>query len=212
MNKIHILAAGLSALGVIAVAVAAWKTSRAGYETASYQTVLSDGPFEIRDYVSLTLIEAPMGPGAGDGDGNRSFGRLFGYITGKNSGQKKIAMTTPVFMTEREQEEAGSGAGDRSNRNMAFVMPATMTSEEPPQPADESLSVRTMPPTRYATYRFSGSRSSQRESDALERLRQWMKEQNHPALAAPIYGYFDPPWTPGVLRRNEVMIETKVED
>ena len=28
-------------------------------------------------------------------------------------------------------------------------------------------------------------------------------------LSPPIYGYFDPPWTPAFLRRNEVMLRTE---
>jgi hypothetical protein len=27
-------------------------------------------------------------------------------------------------------------------------------------------------------------------------------------MTAPVYAYFDPPWTPGFLRRNEVMLRT----
>jgi hypothetical protein len=29
------------------------------------------------------------------------------------------------------------------------------------------------------------------------------------SLAEPMFGYFDPPWTPAFLRRNEVMIRTQ---
>jgi hypothetical protein len=31
------------------------------------------------------------------------------------------------------------------------------------------------------------------------------------AMSPPVYGYFDPPWTPGFLRRNEVMLRTEGE-
>jgi len=30
-------------------------------------------------------------------------------------------------------------------------------------------------------------------------------------LSPPVYGYFDPPWTPTFLRRNEVMLRTEGE-
>lgn len=203
MNKILLVIIVVIALGVILFVLAAWKTSRAGYETAAYETVSTDGAFEIRDYASLTLVEAPMG---GNGSGDRSFGRLFGYISGKNSSEEKIAMTTPVFMTESADAPESSGSG--SNRNMAFVMPATMAAESTPRPADATLSVRSLPPARYATFRFSGTRSAGSETEALDKLREWMKANGYPALSAPVYGYFDPPWTPGFLRRNEVMIET----
>jgi hypothetical protein len=28
-------------------------------------------------------------------------------------------------------------------------------------------------------------------------------------LSPPVFAYFDPPWTPGFLRRNEVMLQTE---
>ena len=43
-------------------------------------------------------------------------------------------------------------------------------------------------------------------SAALARLRAWMTENALVAQAEPIFGYFDPPWTLPVFRRNEVMI------
>jgi hypothetical protein len=199
MNRLLLITAGITALGVILVVFAACKTSRAGYETAPYETVRKDGSFEIRDYTQLVLIEAPMGSSERGSEGNESFGQLFEYITGKNSKEEKIAMTTPVFMTEEE------GA-----RRMAFVMPADMVPGNTPQPADKSLSVRTVAPGRYVTYRFSGGRSAKKEGEALDTLRAWMKNEELTSASgsgAPVYGYFDPPWTPGPLRRNEVMIE-----
>lgn len=36
-------------------------------------------------------------------------------------------------------------------------------------------------------------------------------EERLTELSPPVYGYFDPPWTPGFLRRNEVMLRTKGE-
>jgi hypothetical protein len=59
--------------------------------------------------------------------------------------------------------------------------------------------------TRFAVLRYSGGRSASNESEALERLRAWMKSEGLKELSAPVYGYFDPPWTPAFLRRNEVM-------
>jgi hypothetical protein len=29
-------------------------------------------------------------------------------------------------------------------------------------------------------------------------------------VSSPVYGYFDPPWTPAFLRRNEVMLQIEV--
>ena len=169
--------------------------SRAGYESAPYKVVRADGKFEVRDYPAITVVETPMkSPGQ---DADNGFGRLFQYISGGNAARQKISMTTPVLMT-------GSG----TNSTMAFVMPAKLAPGEVPKPADGSLTVRELPAGRFAVLRYSGGRNHRQETNQLARLEGWMAAQSLPVLSPPIYGYFDPPWTPTFLRRNEVMLRT----
>ena len=66
-----------------------------------------------------------------------------------------------------------------------------------------------MPGGRFAVLRFSGGRSTKREAETLARLQTWLAAQGLKASASPMYGYFDPPWTPSFLRRNEVMLRTE---
>jgi hypothetical protein len=173
-------------------------TTRAGYHTAPYELVRSAGKFEVRDYPTLTVVETSM---AGNG-GDAGFGRLFRFISGSNEQAQKIAMTTPVFMS-----------GDDASRTMSFVLPSNLESGRIPQPADASVSVREIPPGRFAVLRFSGQRSAPREAAALDRLKTWMATEGLRPSSRPVYGYFDPPWTPSFLRRNEVMlrIEARTE-
>jgi DNA gyrase inhibitor GyrI len=180
-------------LGVLVIA--GCKTSRAGYQSAPYRVVRAAGQFEVRDYPPLAVVETPME--GRDSGMNGSFNRLFKFITGANESKEKIAMTTPVFMT-----------GNESNITMAFVMPQTFTVEKVPKPVDGSVMVRELPAGRFAVMRFSGGRSVKNEKKALDQLKQWMASERMAELSAPAYGYFDPPWTPGFLRRNEVMLRT----
>ncbi|PHX93866.1 MAG: hypothetical protein CK546_07975 [Pedosphaera sp.] len=79
----------------------------AGYESAPYRVVRSDGKFELRDYPALTVVETPMAnPNGSDG----SFMRLLRFITGANEGKQKIAMTTPGF-TAPMAKQLGCDAG-----------------------------------------------------------------------------------------------------
>jgi DNA gyrase inhibitor GyrI len=169
-------------------------TVRAGYESAPYVVVRSDGEFELRDYPVLTVVETPMARGSNGSDG--SFNRLFRYISGGNQANQKIFMTTPVFMS-----------GGDTNANMAFVMPASMKTGEVPKPSDPSVSVRKLPEGRFAVLRYSGGRNAGKEAETLEHLRAWMKQEGLRELSLPVYAYFDPPWTPAFLRRNEVMVK-----
>ena len=185
MRKMLLLAVIL-VIGAL-LAIAGCRTSRSGTKSAPYNVVRSDGDFELRDYPALKLIETTMKDGGSGG----SFNRLFRFITGGNDAGKKIAMTTPVFM-----------AGGEST--MAFVMPADLG--KVPQPTDVSVTVREMPAGRFAVLRFNGARSPQQETEHLERLKAWVADQHLKAPADPVYAYFDPPWTPPFLRRNEVML------
>jgi hypothetical protein len=171
-------------------------TVRGGYESAPYHVVRASDKFEVRDYPALTVVETPMARGSNDADG--SFNRLFRFITGNNEAKQKIAMTTPVFMS-----------GSESNATMAFVMPEEMNMREVPKPSDQSVTVRELPAGRFAVLRFSGGRSAKTEAEALTRLKARMEAEKLPVLSPPVYGYFDPPWTPAFLRRNEVMLRTE---
>jgi len=186
-------------LFILAVAVvlvfAGCQATRAGYESAPYKIVRSTGKFELRDYPALTVVETPMARGGSKADG--SFNRLFRFITGGNEAKQKIAMTTPVFMS-----------GSDSNATMAFVMPEKLKSGEVPKPADGSVAVREWAAGRFAVLRFSGGRNAKHEAEALDRLKTWLAVEGLGISSPPVYGYFDPPWTPAFLRRNEVMLRT----
>ncbi|MEI6078036.1 MAG: heme-binding protein [Verrucomicrobiota bacterium] len=161
-------------------------------ESAPYQAIKTDGKFELREYPVLTLVEASQSPNA-----DSNFMRLFRFIRGSNDKGQKISMTAPVFMD-----------GSQTNSRMAFVMPATMKASDTPKPKDAGLVVKDLPAGQFAAYRFNGYRSAKNEAKALEELRKWMKAQGLPEAAPPVFAYFNPPWTLGYWRHNEVMIRT----
>lgn len=175
------------------LSVAVGQTTGASSESVPYKTVRSDGRFELRDYPALTVIKTPMPGGSPSGDG--SFMRLFRFISGENQAHEKIAMTTPVMMS-----------GSESNATMMFVLPAKLTAENVPKPADSLVRVQTLPAGRFAVLRFSGERDPRTEAAVLKELKTWMATEGLPVSSPPVYGYFDPPWTLGALRRNEVML------
>jgi hypothetical protein len=180
MKRLSIL---LTALIAVALGVAACAATRAGYETAPYEVLRADGVFELRAYPELPLVSTR------DDGADGSFMRLFRYISGANATQEKIAMTTPVFMVD--------------NR-MAFVLPAEK--REAPAPASKDVRLEKRPAGRVAVIRFSGQRSVEAEAAALKKLRAWMTQQGLRETGSPFTASYDPPWTPGPLRRNEVLV------
>jgi DNA gyrase inhibitor GyrI len=180
----------------VALVLVGCLATRAGYESAPYRVVRGSGKFELRDYPALGVVETRMAHGRNGSDG--SFKRLFQFISGGNEANQKIAMTTPVFVS-----------GNETNGTMAFVMPAKMKSGDVPKPSDGNVIVRELAAGRFAVLRYSGGRGGSSEAKALQRLRAWIKSEGLKEVSSPIYGYFDPPWTPAFLRRNEVMIRVQ---
>ena len=178
----------------IIASVLAWlktggTTAHAGYATAPYKVIRTDGKFELRDYPLLVVAETPM-RGA-----DNAFMRLFHFIGGKNATQQKIAMTTPVFMNHT----AGT------NATMAFVMPEKLGTNGVPQPTEAGVFVKQVPAGRFAVLRFSGWRSEKNSGAALAQLTSWLAQEKITPTGKPVFAYFDPPWTLPFWRRNEVM-------
>ena len=78
------LIAGVALLGMVAWTM----TTRAGYESAEYKVVESDGDVEIREYPDLMLVATSSNMDSQGRDG--SFMRLFQYISGANEADQKI--------------------------------------------------------------------------------------------------------------------------
>lgn len=174
-------------LAVIGGALAGCQATRAGYATAPYRVLRRDGPVELREYPALQLAETPRG-----GD---DFMRLFHYISKDNTATQKIAMTTPVFMTD-----VGS-----DHPKMAFVLPEKLG--EAPSPKNQTVAIRQSEPGTFAVLRFHGKPQGPTD-EAATQLRQWLATHDLLPLGDPQFAYFDPPWIPGIFCRNEVMIRS----
>lgn len=184
----------VSLLVFLVCGIAFVATSRAGYETASYEVVKKDGNFEIRKYKSHVVVSTPM---KGNSD-NQSFGRLFKYISGGNEAEQKIKMTTPVFMP---------ASGEGQPREMQFVVPADVAGSGAPSPTDPSVKLSKMSGGNYAVLKYSGRSGPEERRKKLAELRSILASQGLSTVGGPVYAGYDPPWTPGPVRRNEVLLK-----
>ena len=165
--------------------------SRWHTQSAPYVLLQTDGEFELRDYPALTLAMTPME----NGQSSRSFRVLFQYITGANARSEKIPMTTPVLI------DPATG-----KRTMSFVMPEALARKGVPEPkVGDKVRLSKIEAGRYVAMRFKSRGDEASQKAAIEKLQTWLREHNLVAGGEPIVAYFDPPWTPGFLRRNEVM-------
>lgn len=191
-------------IGILLTGMFGWNIiARGAYESAAYTVVESDGNFEIREYPDLMLAATSTKSDLQGRDG--SFMQLFRYISGANESKQKISMTTPVFMENQN-------SGERVQ--MGFVMPKEVADQGVPKPTGEKVEVRKREGGRFAVVRFSGALTAESAKDAETRLREWMQTKGFEPLSlgesngVETAGY-DPPFTPGPLRRNEVLIRIR---
>ena len=176
------------------IALSADLFGRGKYESAGYKVAKSDGAYEIRNYPDILVASAPMSDGSGR---NNAFRSLFQYISGGNASGAKIAMTTPVFTTP----EAGRKAG-----MMSFVVPAEVAKAGAPKANSSSVVIAKRRAGKFAVYRYSGRWTEAREAKAQARLEAWMAENGLKAKGTFEKANYDPPFTPGFMRRNEILV------
>ncbi len=188
-------------IGIVVVVIASlgWKwTSRDAYESAEYKTLYSDGSFEVREYPDLMMVTTTSKFQSQGNDG--SFGRLFRYISGGNENDRKVAMTTPVFMEPENHETDGQ---------MGFVLPRAVAAESIPEPSNENVQIQKRSGGRFAVLRFAGRMNAETRGAKEVRLRTWMQDNGLAGGATVEFAGYDPPWTPGPFRRNEILIRIK---
>ena len=181
---------------LVLLVLAGWKLmARGAYESAEYTVIESDGDFEIREYPELTVVTTSMQFERQGKDG--SFMRLFRYISGANEEEEKVAMTTPVFMRQPTDKTAG---------RMAFVLPKKVAAVGAPMPSSDRVTIQKRAGGEFAVIRFSGRINRKTFDQAEQQLREWMSQRGLTAISSPEVAGYDPPWTPGPLRRNELFL------
>lgn len=193
---IKLLAVGGVTLGVLAVGAAyAWSTL--SVEMPNYRVTQSDGDFELRAYPAMALAQVTRSGSRGQAV-QSGFSPLARYIFAKDRAGDKIAMTAPVV--QAPSEEAWT---------VSFILPASMTVDSAPLPAGE-VQVVGQPERTMAAIRFSGTWSDDRFRAAAERLLRWVDEQGLHTAGDIEYGYYNDPFTPAFLRRNEVLVPIRM--
>ncbi len=100
--------------------------------------------------------------------------------------------------------QAGDGGEDWAVR---FIMPARYGLEQLPAPAGSEVRLSEVPPRRVAAIRFSGRASDELIASKEAELRAWLEDRGLTPAAPAIYAFYNDPFTPGFLRRNEVLID-----
>lgn len=182
---------------------------RAGTEQPRYTVVEQVGAVEIRHYGPRLAAEATVTGGAEEAR-NAGFRKVAGYIFGGNTAKASIAMTAPVAQSGggRSQTIAMTApvvqTADGAAWRVQFIMPARYTRATLPTPSDPDVRIVDLRAQDYAVLRFTGSRSGPAVARRTDELTRALSGKSWKVSGPPVAWFYDPPWTPPFLRRNEV--------
>lgn len=180
-------------------------------ETPKYAVIKKAAQFELRQYPAHIKAEVEVAGSTYRKAIYQGFNVLAGYIFGDNIDTEKIAMTSPVQVSNAKQIEMTKPVTVRGEGNfsVAFIMPAQYTLETLPTPKDPRVNLTKIDSGVVAALRFSGFFSERKVRKAKQKLQGWIAQEGLEAEGDFIVARYNPPWVPWFLARNEVMIPIK---
>lgn len=182
--------AALVTLGAAAAFVARQKST----PQPSYRTLRADPPFELRQYPPL-LVASVEQPGDRKDALNAGFRRLAAYIFADED-HEAIGMTAPVL------SDVGEGTDSWRTR---FIMPERYSRATLPEPPP-GITIEEVPERQLAAVRFSGRAGNDTLAERRAQLRHWLERENLQPIGGFEYAFYDGPFIPPFLRRNEVLV------
>lgn len=182
-------------------------------ETPKYSVLKKQDNIEIRQYPAYVQAEVAIDDQEYRSAIEKGFRVLAGFIFGDNVSKQKIEMTSPVQASQSEKIAMTTPVTvtGESNFTVAFIMPSAYTLESLPQPRDSRVHFRLIPVRLLAAIRFTGYFRQDTIQKNKQRLSQWLREQGLETEGDFIVAGYNPPWVPGFLARNEVLIQIKAE-
>jgi hypothetical protein len=213
VKTLMIVLAALAVLAVGAMLVFVYVVQNV--EQPDYASVLLDGDFEVRDYPALVVAEVRRSGGREQGL-REGFGPLARYIFARERDGEPIAMTAPVQQqaVAADDKIAMTAPVTQSPDGadtwvVRFIMPSALQLDALPAPGNAAVRLRELPARRMVAVRFSGRTDDALIAEQEQRLRAWMAARDLSPIGPPTYAYYNDPFTPGFLRRNEVLLPVK---
>jgi hypothetical protein len=178
-------------------------------EEPAYRVIHQLDGAEVRLYAPYVVAEVEVAGPAEDA-GSAAFPILASYIFGKNKGEKKLEMTSPVSQAaapvKLEMTAPVTQAATAGGFLVQFVLPSGVTLATAPEPLDARVRLREVPARRGAVIRYSGFWTQSNYQEHLEKLQATLRSANIEWAGEPVLSRYDPPFKPWFLRRNEIWL------
>lgn len=168
------------------------------FETIPYKVIQREGQIEIRAYDDFLLASTKTKMNAKMDSG---FNPVFAYISGQNEANAKISMTTPVVTYEEDQTLI-----------TGFYVPKKFTKVTAPKPVGGTVFINELKQSYYAVIRFSGDWREKNLRKHEERLRKYLLEREITILSTSLLFRYQPPFVPGLFRRNEIAFKIEYQE
>lgn len=193
---------------ILASVLALVASAAFAFEEPEYDVVEQFDDVEIRRYGDGVLAEVSVEANRDDAT-EEAFRILVKYIGGDNEAEQKISMTAPVVQrARREATDDGfdeAALGRPRTWTVAFFLPSAFALDETPAPSDERIALTRFEGGTMAAIRFSGFWSDENFAEHARELKTFLTERGYEISGGPVFAYYDPPFMPWFMRRNEVL-------
>ena len=164
-----------------------------------FKVLRSYSGFELREYLPCVIAEVRVSANFSDSSGS-AFSTLFNYISKGNQSSQKIAMTAPVITAQRAENS------EQSEWHISFVMPSGSTFSQMPQPNNSQVTLRELDTETCVAKSFRGRATDDSSRKIAQELRANAAKANIFLSSETRICRFDPPFKPGILQYNEIVI------
>jgi len=167
-----------------------------------FKVLRSYSGFELREYLPCVIAEVRV-PANFSESSSSAFSTLFNYISKGNNSSEKIAMTAPVITAQYED------SSEPAEWHVSFVMPSGSTFDQMPPPNNSQVRLRELDTEKCVAKSFRGRATDGLSQKIAQQLRASAAQENIALSNEVRICRFDPPFKPGILQYNEIVIPIK---
>ena len=173
-------------------------------ERQEFKVLRTYEDFELREYLPCVIAEVRVSAQYSTATSS-AFASLFNYISKGNKSSEKIAMTAPVITAQKADKS------ESSEWYVSFVMPSGSTFGHLPHPNDSQVQLRELDTETCVAKSFRGRATDELSRKMVRELRASASKANIALSDETRICRFDPPFKPGFLQYNEIVIPAYLE-